>query len=214
MATTINDFSKSFKGGVRANLFTCNVSGPGLADRSTEFHCKGTSIPASTIGNIDVPFMGRQLKVPGDRTYADWTVTMFNDESMSLHAGFEKWMFDIQNHGMNHQALGPNEVYGRGTVTQLARTGKALVTYDIEIYPTEVAAIDLAWDSNDAVEEYAVTFAVNNWFADGMSPGSSSGGDNSKWKAGVSITTGSGGTRASVHGSYKAPGFSIGGSVG
>ena len=191
MATTINDFSKSFRGGVRANLFTCNVSGPGLADRATEYHCKGTSIPAATIGNIDVPFLGRQLKVPGDRTYSDWTVTMFNDENMSLHAGFEKWMFDIQNHGMNHQALGPNEVYGRGTVTQLARTGKALVTYDIEIYPTEVAAIDLAWDSNDAVEEYAVTFAVNWWVpkVGGLATGAgnTSGDDAVKWSIGGSL---------------------------
>jgi hypothetical protein len=184
MATTINDFSKSFKGGVRANLFTCNVSGPGLADRATEYHCKGTSIPASTIGNIDVPFMGRQLKVPGDRTYADWTVTMFNDESMALHSSFEKWMFDIQNHGTNYQSLSANEVYGRGVVTQYSRKGKGLVTYDIEIYPTEVAAIDLAWDSNDAVEEYAVTFAVNHWFA---GPGTVSSGSDSGIKGGISV---------------------------
>ena len=191
MATTINDFSKSFRGGVRANLFTCNVSGPGLADRSTEYHCKGTSIPASTIGNIDVPFLGRQLKVPGDRTYADWTVTMFNDESMALHASFEKWMFDIQNHGQNYQELSPNEVYGRGQVTQLNRKGVGLITYEIEIYPTEVAAIDLAWDSNDAVEEYSVTFAVNWWtpkpggLATGA--GNSDGKDALKWVIGGSV---------------------------
>ena len=190
---TINDFSKHFRGGVRANLFTCNVSGPGIADRSTEYHCKGTSIPASTIGNIDVPYLGRQLKVPGDRTYADWTVTLFNDTDMALHAKFEEWMHKIQNHGQNYQELKPNEVYGRGVVTQYARTGKPIVVYDIEIYPTEVAAIDLAWDSNDAVEEYAVTFAVNWWIPKpGNQGGLTSGDDSVKWHIGA--RTGSDGT--------------------
>ena len=188
---TINDFSKQFQGGVRANLFECNVTGPGWNKRSTPYHCKGTSIPASTIGNIDVPYRGRQLKVPGDRTFADWTVTMFNDANMSLHSSFEHWMWMIQSHGQNYQQISPNSLYGSGQVTQLARTGNPLVTYDIEIYPTEVAAIDLAWDSNDAVEEYAVTFAVNWWVPKvgglGTGAGNTSGDDAVKWSIGGSL---------------------------
>ena len=215
MPTNIHQFQSEFKGGVRPNLFSCNIGGPDIGFPGFEFHCKGTSLPASTIGNIPVPYHGRQLMVPGDRTFGDWTVTVFNDVDMIIRHNFESWMKLIQNHRDNTSHLGGGYPYGQATVTQLRRSGEALRSYTIgEIYPTECAAIDLAWDSNDAVEEYAVTFAVNNWFADGMSPGSSSGGDNSKWKAGVSITTGSGGTRASVHGSYKAPGFSIGGRVG
>ena len=190
---TINDFSKHFRGGVRANLFTCNVSGPGIADRSTEYHCKGTSIPASTIGNIDVPYLGRQLKVPGDRTYADWTVTVLNDETMKIRHAFEYWMFQIQNHGINKQELDPTAVYGTGQVTQYNRKGVGISSYRIDMYPTEVAAIDLAWDSNDAVEEYAVTFAVNYWIP--FSPGSraigkTSGTDSVEWSIAVNAKVG------------------------
>ena len=217
MATNIHEFQSEFKGGVRPNLFQCRVFPPSrkiMGVRGFEFHCKGTSMPASTVGNIPVPYHGRQLMVPGDRTFADWTVTVFNDDGMKIRGYFEEWMAAIQDH-QNPTTTLPIGPYGTADIIQLDRTGKEMRTYSItSMYPTEVAAIDLSWDSNDAVEEYAVTFAVNNWFADGMSPGSSSGGDNSKWKAGVSITTGSGGTRASVHGSYKAPGFSIGGRVG
>ena len=214
MPTNIHQFQSEFKGGVRPNLFSCNIGGPDIGFPGFEFHCKGTSLPASTIGNIPVPYHGRQLMVPGDRTFGDWTVTVFNDVDMIIRHNFESWMKLIQNHRDNTSHLGGGYPYGQATVTQLRRTGEALRSYTIgEIYPTECAAIDLAWDSNDAVEEYAVTFAVNNWFADGMSPGSSSGGDNSKWKAGVSITTGSGGTSAKVHGSYKDKGLNLGGSV-
>ena len=56
MATSIHDFSSKFKGGVRANLFQCRVQPPNRIARDFEFHCKGTSMPASTIGNIDVAY--------------------------------------------------------------------------------------------------------------------------------------------------------------
>ena len=182
--STISNFSSRFKGGVRANQFTAKITiPPGLGQMGPDFsfHCKGTSIPASTIGNIPVPFLGRQLMVPGDRTYADWTVTVFNDVTMDIRHTFEGWMAQLQNHGANFQNSTKNEdVYGMGTVTQLNRTGKAISSYQIEIYPTEVAAIDLAWDSNDAVEEYSVTFAVNHWVA-GPGTVSTASGNNPKW---------------------------------
>ena len=181
MATSIHDFSSRFKGGVRANLFNCRISTPNrgqLAD--FEFHCKGTSMPASMVGNIDVPYRGRQLKVPGDRTFADWTVTVFNDKGMYIRGVFEEWMAKLQDHWENKQDMGMSP-YGKASVTQLRRDGGSERTYNItSLYPTEVAAIDVAWDSNDAVEEYAVTFAVNHWVA-GAGTQASASGNNPKW---------------------------------
>ena len=181
MATSIHDFSSRFRGGVRANLFNCRISTPNrgqLAD--FEFHCKGTSMPASTVGNIDVPYRGRQLKVPGDRTFADWTVTVFNDKGMYIRGVFEEWMAKLQDHWENKQDMGMSP-YGKASVTQLRRDGGSERTYNItSLYPTEVAAIDVAWDSNDAVEEYAVTFAVNHLVA-GAGTQASASGNNPKW---------------------------------
>ena len=163
-ANSIHDFSSKFRGGVRANLFNCRVTPPNRSgvEEMFQFHCKGTSMPASTIGNIDVPYKGRQLKVPGDRTFADWTVTVFNDSDMYIRGVFEEWMAKMQDHWENKaDNMTP---YGKASVTQLRRDGSDIRTYNItSLYPTEVAAIDVAWDSNDAVEEYAVTFAVNNY---------------------------------------------------
>ena len=202
MATSIHDFSSRFKGGVRANLFNCRITTPnrgGLAD--FEFHCKGTSMPASAVGNIDVPYRGRQLKVPGDRTFADWTVTVFNDRGMYIRGVFEEWMAKLQDHWENKQDVGMSP-YGKATVTQLRRDGGSERTYNItSLYPTEVAAIDVAWDSNDAVEEYAVTFAVNHWTAAGGDSRGHASGSNPKW--GVELSAGSEGTSVSGHATYK-----------
>ncbi len=162
--STISTFASNFKGGVRPNLFVCNINPPGGISVGTDdfsFHCKGTSMPASSVPAIDVNYLGRQLKVPGDRTYADWTVTVYNDVDMSIRHAFEGWMNLSHNHGANYQAL--DNPYGQGTVTQISRKGEAVSSYFMEIMPTEVAAIDVAWDSNDAVEEYTVNFAVNYW---------------------------------------------------
>ena len=184
MATNIHEFQSRFKGGVRPNLFVCRVQPPTSSLPGFEFHCKGTSLPASTVGNIDVPYHGRQLKVPGDRTFADWTVTVFNDSGMIIRGYFEEWMAKMQSHEENTSSL--SNPYGNANVTQLDRSGSDMRTYIISsMYPTEVAAIDLAWDSNDAVEEYAVTFAVNHWFA---GPGTVSAGSDSGFKGGISVS--------------------------
>ena len=164
-------------------------------------------MPASTIGNIDVGFLGRQLKVPGDRTYADWTVTVFNDIDMAMRHTFEGWMAKIQNHGANIQhSTAHSDIYGQGTVTQLRRDGTAISTYALEIYPTEVAAIDVAWETNDAVEEYGVTFAVNYWVPkSGGSNFTSGGSDSTEWN----INVGSSGISGSVSGALGSLGVNF-----
>ena len=90
MATNIHDFKQSFKGGVRPNLFRCNIT-HAVGIPQLEFLCKAAQIPSSTVGNIDVPFRGRQLKVPGDRTFADWTVTVYNDGGWVARSNIENW---------------------------------------------------------------------------------------------------------------------------
>mgnify|MGYP001158161246 CR=1 FL=1 len=214
--STISTFSSRFKGGVRPNLFKAEITIPpsiGAMPQDFIFHCKGTSLPTSTIGNIDVNFLGRQLKVPGDRTFADWTVTVFNDENMNIRHTMEGWMASLQNHGANFQdSSNPTDVYGTGTVTQLARDGDAISTYSLSIYPTEVAAIDVAWESNDAVEEYTVTFAVNYWIPRrGGANFGTGGADDIQWNLGIGnngITGNIGGRIGQLFGNF---GFGQGG---
>jgi len=207
---TISDFSSKFRGGVRPNLFACNITVPGAVgqlSREFTFHCKGTSMPESSVPAIDVAFLGRQLKVPGDRTFADWTVNVFNDVDMSMRHTFEGWMAKIQNHGANVQhSTAHADIYGQGTVTQLRRDGSAISTYALEILPTSVAAIELDWSTNDAVEEYAVTFAVNYWVPkSGGSNFTSGGADSTEWN----INVGSSGVSGSVSGALGSLGVNF-----
>ena len=78
MATTntgISKFKSNFQGGARPNLFECRVTFPdnnqALREQS-RFLIKATSgIPTSAIGQIEIPFRGRNLKIAGDMTFAE-----------------------------------------------------------------------------------------------------------------------------------------------
>ena len=182
---TISDFKNNFKGGVRSNLFQIAISSPATGMMDLQFLGKGADIPASSIAKIEVPYRGRNLPVPGDRTFNDWTVTVLNDPDWSYRTAFELWMDRISNHSQNRTSLNASDIYGQATVSQLNREGGVIRTYCIQdMIPTEAAAIELAMDSNDAVEEFAVTFAINNFTVDG------SGLDGGSQGNGVDISVG------------------------
>ena len=179
--SNISNFKDNFRGGVRPNQFRVSVFSSPVGGLPLEFLGKATSIPASTIGNMDVPYRGRQLKVPGDRTFEDWTFTIFSDGRWAARSLLERWMAQIQGHrnpGSSGRAT--RDPYGQARVNQLDRNGNNLATYIMEdIYPTSLAAIDLDWGTNDTPEEFQVTFAVNNWYntVNPEATGSSSGLD-------------------------------------
>ena len=83
--------------------------------------CKGTNLPASNIASIDVPFRGRTLKVAGDRTVDNWSVTVINDENFNLRTKFEVWMDAIAQMSNNSGATEPTSYMGDAEVRQLGR---------------------------------------------------------------------------------------------
>ena len=87
-------------GGARPNLFEVSIASfpSSIQDawnadenESFKFLCKSSTLPASNVANVDVPFRGRILKVAGDRTFDPWTVTVINDEDFKVRTAFEKW---------------------------------------------------------------------------------------------------------------------------
>ena len=183
---TISDFAARFKGGVRPNLFRVNITSPAVAFTDLEFLCKATTIPASTLGKVEVPYRGRKLQVPGDRTFEDWTVTLLNDVDWQNRSAIEAWMARISAHSANYSDFDSNDIgyYGQATVSQLDRQNKIIRSYRMEILPTSAGAITLDADGNDTVQECEMTFAVNYVTID------SNGLDGSTNGSGIDISVG------------------------
>jgi len=141
-------------------------AGSGAQSRGlASFLVKAANIPASTVGVIEVPYRGRTLKIAGDRTFEPWTVTVLNDKGFALRSKFEEWSTKIQALQQNiQQARVIAEYQSDAIVRQYDRQGAVVRSYQFAgIWPSNISAIDLAWDSNDTAEEYTVEFQVQYW---------------------------------------------------
>ena len=179
---TLSNFkSQLIGGGARPNLFEVELTTlpdavVGWEAEKFRYLCKAASLPASNIANIDVPFRGRIFKVAGDRTFDVWTVTVINDEDFILRNAFESWMDQISKLSNNLGATEPASYMTDATVYQLGRgstkssrdsegeVNAVLKEYKfIDIFPTAISAIDLSYDTGDAIEEFTVDFQVQTF---------------------------------------------------
>ena len=162
----ITDFkAKLAGGGARANQFKVTMPFPGYAQVGGEieelaFLCKATTIPAMTLGTVDIKFRGRSIKIAGDRTFADWSVTVINDTNFKVRNAFERWQNGINNMSDNEGLTNPADYQVDAFVDQLDRNGNTVKSYTLRsLFPTTVGEIALSYDTVDAIEEFSVTVA-------------------------------------------------------
>lgn len=170
--TSLSDFKSSLNYGSRSNLFKINITFPTLTDvsfksptlgddKDIDVLCKSAAIPSMTVGIIEVPFRGRRVKIPGDRTFGDWTATFYNDAAHNVRQAFLQWSNYIKNLDQTNEFLGSTDVDYNGTIDiqHLKADGSVSRYYKLyQVFPTDVGAIDLSFDTTDALEEYSVTF--------------------------------------------------------
>ena len=175
MAFNVNEFRSQMTGdGARPNLFEVSLpfpafSAPGTAQTKTTFMCKTAQLPGSTLGVVPVQYFGRELKFVGNRTFADWTITIINDEDFVIRNAFERWMNGINSHNLNVRnpaALLPSGYSVDGEVTQYGKQGNAIKKYKfVGLFPSDITPIDVDWGSNDTIEEFSVTLSYQWWDA-------------------------------------------------
>lgn len=164
----VDDFKSKLRGGgARPNLFKATVNFPGYAGGDVEltsFLCKTAQLPASVMNVFEVPFRGRQLKMAGDRTFEPWTVTIINDTDFAIRNAMERWMNGINAHQANTGLSNPIDYQADLIIEQLDRDGETLKTYNFRgCFPTNVSAIDVSYETVDAIEEFTVEFQVQYW---------------------------------------------------
>jgi hypothetical protein len=116
---------------------------------------------------VEVPFRGRQLKIAGDRTFETWTTTIINDTDFNVRNAMERWMNGINAHSANTGLTNPVEYEADLIVEQLDKDGETIKTYQFRgCFPTNVAAIDVNYETVDTIEEFTVEFQVQYWESD------------------------------------------------
>ena len=168
-ALGVLEFQTRIKGAVRPNLFSVTHNFPTgiIAEDGLEtFMCKSAALPASTVGTVELPFRGRVIKVPGDRTFESWTGTFYMDDAFELRGAYEKWIELTNTVDANTASAGMGDVLEDIVVTQMDKfNGSATQFKDIRQYklvkafPVSVSQVSLAYDNNDSYEEFDVEFA-------------------------------------------------------
>ena len=162
---SITDFkAKLSGGGARPNQFKVVMPFPGYAQVGGEieelaFLCQSTSLPEMTIGTVEVPFRGRVIKIAGDRTIGEWSITVLNDTNFKLRNAFERWQNGINNMSDNEGLVNPADYQVDAFIDHLDRNGTTIKSYTLRgCFPTSISPIDLDMEPTDAVEDFDVSF--------------------------------------------------------
>ena len=162
------DFKKALQGGgARANQFRVQLDFPnpiGASVYNGQFLCTATSLPGSNIGIAPVHYRGREIKIPGERTFQNWSITIINDTNFEIRDSFEVWMNAINSVKENTGITNPLEVTKQMQVWQMDRNGADLKGYNfVDLWPVNISEIALSFNQNDQLEEFTVELAYAYW---------------------------------------------------
>lgn len=157
-------------GGARPSLFEVIIPAWPGSDTTSEqefrFHAKASQVPPSVIGQVEVPYFGRRIKLAGDRQYANWNCTIIHDEDVGIRTAMEQWHQNINMHVENVMTGGvfPEPVtYKRdGLVRHYSKSGDLIKTYSFKgMFPTQIDAMPLDWEAIDQIMMFDVEFSID-----------------------------------------------------
>ena len=174
MSFNINELKAQLTfGGMRSSHFKVQIQNPAnsIADIKVPFLVKAAQVPESTLGTIPVYYFGRPIKLAGDRQFQPWTVTVINDEDFLIRNAMEQWMSAINTHQGNQSTFAngsPLNYKSTAEITQLSKTGVPVRVYRFNgLFPVNISQMDVAWDQENTIQEYQISFEYDFWDVSG-----------------------------------------------
>lgn len=149
----------------RPNRLWIQITGGTAANTWKEepfvFLAKSYSLPARTIGSIEVNWQGMKAKLAGDPTFEDMTLTFLNDRDFQVKNYIETWLEEIATMGTNTRT--EHGVYkAEVLIDQLGAQGETLAQYKlVGAFPIQMDAIELNHETADTAEEFTVTLSYD-----------------------------------------------------
>ena len=154
------------RGGARANLFHVELGTTigSLASGSHSFWVKAGQVPGSTVAILPVNHGGSVAKIPGLRTFDDWTCTVINDESMHVKKKVLQWMVKLSG-DFDGERTASSDIYKTDDlkISQYAVDGKKMQQYTMHnAWPNAIGDTPLDWGT-DGLQEFTLTFSYDYW---------------------------------------------------
>ena len=161
----LEEFNTNFAkhGGARSYLFKCVLGFPSdvYTPPNMLYMAKATSIPEASLGEIPIYWQGMNNKLPGPRTYGDWSVTLILQNDWGIRYAFEEWLQKINNWSGGGSYDGS---IGYRNQTQTLTLLDERINIDIKVitlvnsWPKSIGAVTLDYGTQE-VASFDVTFA-------------------------------------------------------
>lgn len=174
---TISAFKAQMQGGgARPNQFRVELTFPAFvgsiasaAGNAAQFLCRATTLPASVMEDITAAYRGRPVHFAGERSFQPWSVTVYNDTNFLIRNVMERWHNGVLNYTATNGITRPSDYQVDMSVYQLDRNDQIIKTYKFfDVYPTNVGAIGLDFETNNAIEQFDIEFTYNYFTTDGI----------------------------------------------
>jgi hypothetical protein len=134
---------------------------PGGRVSVEQFLIKSAQLPAATLNTIELPYRGRKVKIPSNRTYEPWNITVtYAVGTTDIRADFQDWIDLIQSPKADNDNLSE-----WGETWTVALLDPASPNTDIDgskftlvgCYPSELGTVSLDTETTDSLAEFTVT---------------------------------------------------------
>jgi hypothetical protein len=161
---SLDDFAKNMKSFARPNLFEVEITpigeGNNVLIKRLMFNCHTCSLPGTTILTTekDMPQAGYN-SIAYQKTYEDVEMQFYVHEDMKEIEIFQNWMKRMINPATNQVGLFEHYVSPAIRIRNLDRQQNTIaITTLYEAFPKTLAAIPLAYGTNDEVMSVSITF--------------------------------------------------------
>uniref|UniRef100_A0AAU6W401 Tail tube protein n=1 Tax=Pseudomonas phage Cygsa01 TaxID=3138529 RepID=A0AAU6W401_9VIRU len=166
----IADFLASVSAGVhRQYKYRVTVNFPSIVasndvTRTASLLAKSTAVPESIIGEMVINWGGREIPLPGDRTFPEFTLSFINTNDFKVREAWEAWSELINGSESNTAGVIDPDDYMRDiTLELLGPTDNVIKTYVLQnAWPKSVGQIGLDMTAMDSFSEYDVALRYIN----------------------------------------------------
>ena len=127
-----------------------------------EVMVKAAGLPGRTVGVVELKHKGATIKIGGEPTYNDWTITVYGEDYEEYKRFFD-WMNAVAEFSENVRGNPVDYKVNNVTVDQLGIDNSIIASATLEgVFPTSIDDISYDNESTDTVVEFGVTLSVDS----------------------------------------------------
>lgn len=151
-------------GGVRPNQFMVSLAFPAFVSVASQAVAQApmlvhsAELPGTEMPPATVMYRGRAVHFAGDKEFAPFTFSFYNDSGLVLRTAFEEWLNGMEDQSQKFGTVNPTQYWRDVEVHQLDRNGQVKKSYKlIDAMPVSVGGVGLGFEMNNQVSSTTVT---------------------------------------------------------